>query len=716
MGARKLLWWMVAVLLLAAALRLLAFGEVPPGLYHDEAYHGLDALDVLRGRAPLYFSANNGREPLFIYWVALVVGALGKSPFALRLVSYFIGVLTVAATAAMGRALFSRRVGLLAAAVLAITLWHVHLSRVGFRAVLLPLFTALTVWQGALGVKRAGERGIGGVWRHWLMAGVFYGLSFYSYMAARFTPVAWAVFGVYILAARRAGRGLSSALRDPVWRGLGLALGAALVVTVPLGVYTLAHPDVVLGRPGQVSIFDPAINGGDLWGALGAHTLRTAGMFFVRGDRIWRHNVPWRPVFDPLLGGAFLLGLAVAVRQARRRAEAGFVLIWTAVMSLPTLLAEDAPHFLRAVGTLPAVVFLPALGLDWLANRLPPRAPSRFRLPTLVSRRLARLAVVGVPLLFGLGSTIWAYFGEYARDPMAGYWFERGAVALGGRINQALGWGWDGERMMYGDPDGRRPLTPLSPRSFSTERWIYVDPRLWEDWPQVRFLTAAPEMLIVQPLDPQHGPGLEGQGSDDPVAVFVWPYDDWQQAWRLLPTPAEITVEEGPLSQGDRDLEPYTTYLALFAAPPDPTFPAMARFSEGIELLEVEVALVDEGHLRVRLRWRARAALAEDYTVFLQYLRDGERIAQADSRPAQGRYPTPRWRPGDVVNDDHYLVDVSTPLPGRDELLFGLWQPESGAVLPLLDEAGNPAGDWIVVPVGSVVGRRMEGYVEIAGE
>ncbi|MBO9370869.1 MAG: glycosyltransferase family 39 protein, partial [Chloroflexi bacterium] len=122
------------ILLLAAALRLPALGQVPPGLYHDEAYYGLDAVDILQGRLQVYFPANNGREPLFIYLAAGTIGLLGRSPFALRLTSAFVGLLTIAATAAAGRALFSRRVGLLAAAILSVTLWHVHLSRVGFRA------------------------------------------------------------------------------------------------------------------------------------------------------------------------------------------------------------------------------------------------------------------------------------------------------------------------------------------------------------------------------------------------------------------------------------------------------------------------------------------------------------------------------------------------------------------------------------------------------
>ena len=551
------------------------------------------------------------------------------------------------------------------------------------------------------------------------MAGIFYGLSFYTYTAARFTPIALAAFGIYGLATQPAIRHSPFAIRHSFWRGVGLAILAALVVVMPLAVYTVQHPDVVLGRPGQVSVFDPAINGGDLWGTLGAHVLRTAGMFFVRGDRIWRHNVPWRPIFDPLLGGAFVVGFLVALRRARQNPAAGFVLIWTAVMSLPTLLAEDAPHFLRGVGVLPVVVLLPALGLDWLAAAIKLQIANR---KSQISRSanqpfairhspfaIRSLFIVHCVILVGLSSTAWAYFGDYARNPMTGYWFERGAVALTGRVNGFLGTGWDGERMLYAS------FGEVAQTFQSGTRQVYLDPVLWEQWPQVRFLVASPDALTIglerEPISNLQPPtsNLQPPASNLQTAVFTWPYDDWQQAWALLPTPAEVTVEEGPLSQGDRDPEPYTTYRAFFAAPPDLAAPALARFSGGVELLSAAVTPVSgdsfplvggnkEG-VQVRLRWRATALLAEDYTVFLHYLRDGERIAQADSRPAKGYYPTTMWHPGDVINDDHHVEGVGAALPGHDVLLFGLWQPESGVVLYRLDEAGNPAGDWIEVPV-----------------
>ncbi|MBN1179628.1 MAG: hypothetical protein JXD18_10470, partial [Anaerolineae bacterium] len=371
--------------------------------------------------------------------------------------------------------------------------------------------------------------------------------------------------------------------------------------------------------------------------------------------------VPWRPVFDPLLGAAFLLGLWTALRRVRRDAAAAFVLVWTAVMLMPTLLAEDTPHFLRAVGVLPVAAFLPALGLDWVVEQ--------------AGHPRWGWAVAGVALAFGLASTAAAYFGDYAAAPMTGYWFERGAVALAGRANAFLGVGWDGERMLH---------------DAEPNRHVFIEPGLWEQWPQVRFLVAQPEAVTV---------GLEGEASAEGVAVFVWPYADWQRAWSLLPVPAEIAVEEGPQSQGDRDPEPFTTYLGFFATPPDPAEPALARFSGGVELLGIETAWAEDGRLRVRLRWRATESLAGDYTVFVHYLRDGERLGQADARPAGGHYPTPLWHPGDVVNDDHFLEGVGVIIPERDAVLFGFWDPATGERLYVLDEAGNPANDWLMLPV-----------------
>ncbi|MCS7283372.1 MAG: hypothetical protein NZ769_08525 [Anaerolineae bacterium] len=378
-----------------------------------------------------------------------------------------------------------------------------------------------------------------------------------------------------------------------------------------------------------------------------------------------------------------------------------FPLLWTAVMALPTVLAEDAPHFLRAVGMLPVLAFLPALGLDWL---LQPRGHRDMkdnpRIWNLAPLRLGGSRTLGlVVCTLALGMELWsgarAYFGAYARDPMTGYWFERGAVALGADINRFLGVGWSAAAspsMPVAGPEGR----------------AYLDPLLWEDWPQVRFLVAAPERVTVgleaggtPCCEAKRMTGILGSLGQQgvPVAVFLWPYGEWTRAWALLPHPAEVTVIEGPLSQHDRDTEPFVTYIAFAAVRPGPVPPPQARLSGGVELLGAQVTPLEGGAVRVRLRWRATAPLDGDYTVFLHYRRDGQTIGQGDGPPAGGRYPTSIWQSGDIVNDDHVVPSVGSPQPGRDEIVFGLWNPQTGEYLSVLDEAGNPAGVEVRMPV-----------------
>ncbi|GAG23778.1 unnamed protein product, partial [marine sediment metagenome] len=257
---------------------------------------------------PVFFAANNGREPFFVYLVALSVTILGRSPGAIRIVAALLGTLTIPATYLMAKAMFNRRIGLLAAAITGLTLWHVNLSRIGFRAVAMPLLVALALWQLWLGLKDGNRR-------HFLAGGLLYGLTFYAYLAARFTIVALGVFALYLILVG------SWKLEVGGWRHGALTFVlAALVVLAPLMVYVATHGDAFLGRVGQVSIFNPAINEGDFWGTLLRHAGKTLLMFTNRGDFIPRHNVPFRPVFDPVLSAFFLLGLILCFIRFRQRA------------------------------------------------------------------------------------------------------------------------------------------------------------------------------------------------------------------------------------------------------------------------------------------------------------------------------------------------------------------------------------------------------------
>jgi len=739
---------LLLVIAVATALRFWALGIIPPGLYHDEAFNGLDALGVLQGIRPVFFEANNGREPLFIYLVALSVAALGRSPGAIRMVAAVLGTLTIPATFLMAKAMFNRRIGLLAAASTGLTLWHVNLSRIGFRAVAMPLLVALTLWQLWLGLRDGHKR-------HFLAGGLLYGLTFYTYLAARFTIVALAAFGLYLVGSWRLKVGswrpalsLAEGLeacpepgrRVGGWRRGALTFAlAAVVVLAPLMAYVAAHTDVFLSRVGQVTIFNPAINQGDFWGTLLRHTGRTLLMFTTRGDFIPRHNVPLRPVFDPLLSAFFLLGLILCLIRFRHSAEHALVLIWLAVMLLPTILAEDAPHFLRSVGILPVAFIVPAIGLDSLwrfvttqaviaseAKQSPSRkeeiASSQKTLLAMTRAEQLRrflenkstapvaVSVVALVLMFGLGDTVVDYFGDHAASQEVRYNFETAAVDLAIQANRFLGSGWDGTGL------GARQNPP------SAGRHLYITAHLWRDWASVRFLVPpSPNLTILgesdklsetpkgqpQGIAPRGQPqGIAPRGQPQGIAptasaevmLIVWPYEDYSPYLSLLPAGSIIAAQEGSLERGDLEKEARLLYVTYTATPTiTPSAEPEAHFERGLTLVGHKLAAVSPQELRLRLFWRAEEEIEADYTVFVHLTRDDAILAQDDSPPAGGYYPTSLWRVGDIVDDEHTLALPEPYDPGRHRLIVGFYQLETLRRLQVLDKSGEPVSDHLIL-------------------
>jgi len=646
-------WFLVlAFTALAAVLRLYALDRLPAGLYHDEAYNGLDALQVLQGQWPIFFEANNGREPLFIYLVALAVSTLGRNPLAIRIVAAVLGILTVPATYLMVRELLGRREALLAALVTATTFWHLNLSRVGFRAVSLPLFTALWLWFLARGLHHQRNR-------DWALAGIFLGLSFYTYLAARFAPLILVVLVVYWLARRQ-----------PVpWRRLLLLGICTAVVALPLVVYALGHLDTLLERSAQVSIFSPAINEGNLIGTLLRQVLRTLGMFNWRGDFVPRHNLPSRPVFDLAMGSMFLLGLAISLYRAVRQQEYALLLIASAVMLVPTILAEGAPHFLRAVGILPSVFVPPAIGLKTTFDTVEHRA----------SRGIATLAVA-VLAGFSLYTTVNDYFLQHVRSEAVYYNFETGAVELSAQINSFLGTGWRA-----------RTEQSASSSTPSRQRHVYLDDGLWHNWASLRYLVPDADGFTLL------GSAAPTPTSADEVRVIVWPYADYQGSLALLPRNHVVFVREGPSERGDLEKEARLLCL-VYEARPVEGVPSnvQAYLEQDIELVGYEWGEASPGSL-LRLFWRAGAELDQDYSVFVHLIQNGQQVDQSDSYPAQGYYATHLWRPGDIVADEHLLASAVTPEKGYS-LAVGLYSLPTLERLQVLDaDRGEPVGDAVTI-------------------
>lgn len=427
----------ILILLIGATLRLVALDSVPPGLTHDEADHGMDAAGVLDGRTPIYFTVGYGREPFYDYVTALVMLVVGRSFLASRLTAALFGVgLFVLVYIWVRLWTQNRWLALSAMAGLAVSFWGVSTSRQALRSITLPV-----VYLAAAIAMRRGIRVEEDVdddflppshrpqaeierWTWFALAGVFLGLSIYTYLAAR---VMWVVFPTFFLFLSLTQPGV---IRR-AWPGLLIMLTIAALVAAPLAIYLLNNP-AAEERIGQLSGPINAFLAGDT-GALLRNVRAGLGMITISGDDLWLYNIPGKPLLGPVMSLLFYLGLSIAVMSminpyhparrgmrtyddAFRVSSANAFMLLTLVIGLvPALITGVGASMTRVIGMQPALYYFPALAVVWLADWAHRRVG-----PSGVT---ALWTAYGVLILVVTGMTIRDYFGVWAnaRDVRVAY-------------------------------------------------------------------------------------------------------------------------------------------------------------------------------------------------------------------------------------------------------------------------------------------------------
>jgi hypothetical protein len=374
----------------AAFLRFRALDLFPPAHYRDVALTAIDALRAAAGHPCLHYTYDEG---LYSNLMALLFLVAGPSDWSVRAPGALFGVLTCWGVYRLGQALDLRRAGLWGAGLLAVSFWHVLLSRSGFRAVLLPALLAHSLALLVEGLRR-GRHG------RMLAAGALFGLGIHVYPSVRFAPL---ILPAY-LAAELGGDG---GARSRSVKGLALFAGGALLVAAPMLLHYLHHPEHFNFPHRVVSVFSPKVAADSIPGHLWHNLVATLLMFHLRGDANWRHNLSGAPLLDPLTGVLLLVGAVVLPGRPGARAAAALLLGWVPAMLLPNLLSvEGVPHGLRSSGTLPALALLAGVGMASLERAMARRAGERAA------------AALAVSLLLALAAwTSHRYFVTWGTDP-----------------------------------------------------------------------------------------------------------------------------------------------------------------------------------------------------------------------------------------------------------------------------------------------------------
>ena len=358
------------ILLVALAFRVYRLVAFPPGFHFDEAIDLKIALDVLGGARPIYVAEGWGREALYYYLVAPMLRLIDYNPLALRATAVLCGMGVLVAAYGLARRLRGQTAAWLTAAWLAVAMWPVWAARFGVRHISLALLLGLAAWAfwWSFGRIRNYELGIRNI--EFLIAGALLGLTAYTYQPARFVPLLFGGFALYLLLFHRRPTADTAMWHNRRgWAVWGLT---AAVIALPLIVVLTQVTPIETGeRAFSIEPLTELLAGNPR--PVLANAVAVAGVFTVRGDPLKSYNLPDRPLFVPRLTGVFFyVGLALAVWRWRRPANA-FVLLWLVAGLLPTVVTISAPNFNRMVAAQFPIFFLAALGatevIDWAAAR-----------------------------------------------------------------------------------------------------------------------------------------------------------------------------------------------------------------------------------------------------------------------------------------------------------------------------------------------------------
>lgn len=668
----------LAIVLLAWAMRVISLETLPPGVDRDTASNGVVALQILfEGARPFFIAHMGAPQPLIVYLQAAAIFFAGAHIFTLRFVTAAIGTLTIPALYALGRSLrFKPSFAMVAALGLAISLDHIHLSRLGLRAIFIPLCVVLLLFM----LSRALDRGR---MRYWTALGAVLAGSMYTYLAALFLPLLLIVL---------VGHQLIFSRKQIQWRWKnGLAfLGAALIVLLPLIVFAARYPDATFARADSVSLLrNPNYPQVGIAGVVAEKLLSQAKMFGI--EWLGQYNPLSQPLLDPFWFVLFVIGAIAALFQFRSR-KGGWLILALVVILLPDLFGgnELYPHELRTSGVIPIAFLLCALGVATILEHVP-----------IDGRKLAWATIV-VLMLWSGWHTYDLYFNQLAwmgrtvaqplynqTETTEGRWLAESKgpvlVPLNEFARQPVRY-LAGQRAptlksALGDEGTIRPnllpkatmlLMPAHPGNSRTEGKIYTND------PAMYVLLSGDNAYILPPLKPEAVAALDAKLKSSPFTPV-----------------AEPTGKVAARAYSLGDTVPYLQFDV-----PTETNDAV-RFGDRADLLAYELSdkrAMPGQTIDLTLVWRVLNRTADNDVIFIHLITaQNEAAAVFDIVPELGAYPTWVWKPGEVIITHHPLKIPQRLKPGTYAIEFGLYDTLNGERVDRIDETGERLDDRLIL-------------------
>lgn len=189
LGASRRVWLLVLILLMGFGLRLYRLADKE--MWYDEAFAVLYAEkelgSIVHGTVTPVEGAAADIHPLMYYFFLHGWMSIGQAPFIVRFPSVVLGLLAVCLVFAIGRELFSPRVGLVAATLAAISPFHIWYSQEARMYSLLCLASLLVIYFFVRAWKQ-------GTRLQWIGLSFFTALALYAHNLAFLIPLTLYLF------------------------------------------------------------------------------------------------------------------------------------------------------------------------------------------------------------------------------------------------------------------------------------------------------------------------------------------------------------------------------------------------------------------------------------------------------------------------------------------------------------------------------------------
>lgn len=393
---KKNIIFLISIFLLALFLRFFRLTQNPPSLYWEEVALGYDAFSLLktgkdhRGNSwPLVYidSYMDYKPPLYVYVLLPSVLIFGLNEFAVRFPSAFFGSLTVLFFYFLIKELFKKETGIsfncffnfrkaiafFSSFLLAVSPWHLQFSRPAFEANLSLFLIILGILYFLKSLSNN---------KFLFFSAIFFSLSLYSYHGARvfvflILPILIIIYFKNLLSFDK--------------KILFLSFFLALIISFPF--LNSFKKGEIRQRFQETSLFttlEPIIESNvkiakdnySIFSRLFHHRIFeyirlflknyssyfTFSFLFLTGDYNPRHSIQEFGHLYHFEIITLFLGIIYVLKYLKKKSHQ-LIVFWLLLGFIPGAITKASPHALRTIFSLPPLLVISSLGLNYLFSK-----------------------------------------------------------------------------------------------------------------------------------------------------------------------------------------------------------------------------------------------------------------------------------------------------------------------------------------------------------